>query len=97
MPIAEKDVRLSATGRLHTTQLCRLPRDRASQLEESLGVAYLQKAGAVLYQDFVFPRPLSCRRGAAGTAERRSEKGREYFLRYLKREPSDGEVRGSLT
>ncbi len=32
--------------------------DRVPQLEESLGVAYLQKAGSTLFQHFVFPKPL---------------------------------------
>jgi tetratricopeptide (TPR) repeat protein len=69
--------------------------NRAPQLEESLGVAYLQKAGAVLYQDFVFPRPLPA--DAAPEPQKEDlKKAAEYFLRYLKREPSDGEVRWLL-
>jgi len=69
--------------------------DKAPQLEESLGVAYLQKAGSVLYRDFVFPRALP----ASAVHEPQREdlrKAAEYFLRYLKREPADGEVRWLL-
>ncbi|HXB71377.1 MAG TPA: FG-GAP-like repeat-containing protein, partial [Candidatus Acidoferrales bacterium] len=69
--------------------------DKAPQLEESLGVAYLQKAGSVLYKDFVFPRPLAA--SAVHELQREDLKqAAEYFLRYLKREPADGEVRWLL-
>ena len=63
--------------------------------EESLGVAYLQRAGSVLYQDFVFPRALA----AAMVREPQKQdlqKAAELFLRYLKREPGDFEVRWLL-
>ena len=69
--------------------------DRAAQFEESLGVAYLHKAGLVLYQDFVFPRPLA--RGMVREPQRLDlKRAQGYFLRYLKREPADGEVRWLL-
>ncbi len=69
--------------------------EKAPQLEESLGVAHLQKAGSVLYGDFVFPHALSA--NAVGEPQKEDlKKAAEYFLKYLKREPADGEVRWLL-
>ena len=68
--------------------------ERAPQFEESIGVAYLQRAGSALYKDYVFPKPIT---PAPPQQQRRDlAKAAEYFLRYLKREPSDGEVRWLL-
>jgi len=69
--------------------------DRVPQLEESLGVAYLHRAGSTLYKEFVFPRPVPS--GVAGEAQKADlKKAAEHFLRYLKHEPTDGEVRWLL-
>jgi len=69
--------------------------DRVPQLEESLGVAYLHRAGRVLYPAFIFPRPM--RSGTIGEAQREDlKKAAEHFLRYLQRDPNDGEVRWLL-
>ena len=69
--------------------------DRIPQLEESLGVAHLHRAGMTLYKDFVFPRPL-----AAASVQRPQKddlkKAADYFMRFLKRDPADGEVRWML-
>ena len=69
--------------------------DRVPQLEESLGIAHLHRAGMTLYKDFVLPIPLP----AATLQQPQREdlkKASEYFLRYLKHEPADGEVRWLL-
>jgi hypothetical protein len=68
--------------------------ERAPQLEESIGVAHLQRAGLELYKDFVFPRALIKTLTPSQAEDLRQ--AREYFLRYLKRTPDDGEVRWLL-
>jgi hypothetical protein len=69
--------------------------DRVPQLEEALGVAHLHRAGMTLYKDFVFPQPLAA--GAIQPPQKEDlKKAAEYFLRYLKHDPSDGEVRWLL-
>ena len=68
--------------------------ERLAQMEESIGVVYLQRAGLTLFQDFFFPRPLNTKL----TAEQKSDlrDAAAYFSRYLKRVPEDGEVRWLL-
>lgn len=68
--------------------------ERAAQLEESLGVVYLQRAGLELYGRFIFPKPLK----VALTDQQKSDlrNAADYFSRYLKRIPDDGEVRWLL-
>jgi tetratricopeptide (TPR) repeat protein len=69
--------------------------ERVPQLEESLGVAYLHRAGKSLYQEFVLARPVPP--GVAGEAQKQDlKKAVEHFLRYLRHEPNDGEVRWLL-
>ena len=68
--------------------------ERAPRFEESLGVAYLQRAGSALYPRYVFPHALP------PEASRKQKEdlalAADYFLRCLKREPADGEVRWLL-
>ena len=68
--------------------------DRAPQMEEAIGVAYLQRAGLALYQHFIFPRALKTNL----TPQQREDlrHAADYFQRYLKRVPEDGEVRWLL-
>jgi tetratricopeptide (TPR) repeat protein len=68
--------------------------ERLAQMEESIGVVYLQRAGLTLFQDFIFPRPLYTKL----TAQQKSDlhEAAAYFIRYLKRVPDDGEVRWLL-
>ena len=54
----------------------------------------MQRAGSALYKDYVFPKPLTS--AATPQQKRDLNKAAEYFIRYLKREPSDGEVRWLL-
>ncbi|MCU1328355.1 MAG: PpiC-type peptidyl-prolyl cis-trans isomerase [Bryobacterales bacterium] len=64
--------------------------DRVPQIQEALGVAYLQRAGRTLYGSYVFPRSLPRTKNAdLDEAARR-------FTSYLEREPADGEVRWLL-
>lgn len=68
--------------------------ERAPQFEESIGVAYLQRAGSALYKNYVFPTTVN----AVVSREQKNDlqHATEYFLRYLKRDPHDGEVRWLL-
>jgi FG-GAP-like repeat/ASPIC and UnbV/PPIC-type PPIASE domain len=68
--------------------------ERAPQMEEAIGVAYLQRAGLALYGDFVFPRSLKTEL----TPQQKDDlhNAADYFARYLKRVPADGEVRWLL-
>ena len=74
--------------------LAKLP-EQAAQLEESLGVSYLHRAGTRLYETFVFPVPVNPR-----TVNRQQkadlEKAADYFGRCLKRQPDNMEVRWLL-
>ena len=90
----EMDEAIRGWQAAYETALTNFP-DKAAQFEESIGVAFLQKAGTALFQDFVFPRPLPA---AAVQAPQRQDlqRAQAYFLRYLKREPGDGEVRWLL-
>ena len=68
--------------------------ERAPQFEESIGVAYLQRAGSALYKDYVFPNSMY----AVASKQQRADLSHaaDYLIRYLKREPADGEVRWLL-
>jgi hypothetical protein len=68
--------------------------ERLPQIEESIGVAFLQRAGLALFQDFVFPKPLHTNL----TAQQRDDlhNAADYFVRCLSRVPDDGEVRWLL-
>jgi tetratricopeptide (TPR) repeat protein len=69
--------------------------NRVPQLEESLGVAHLHRAGMALYKRFIFPVPLT----PASLDDPQKDdlaKASEYFRRYLKRVPNDGEVKWLL-
>jgi tetratricopeptide (TPR) repeat protein len=69
--------------------------DRAPQLEEALAIAYLHRAGGSLYQNFALGYPL--RAAAVGESQKQDlQHALELFLRYLKRDPGDGEVRWLL-
>ena len=69
--------------------------EQMPQLEEALGVCHLHRAGTKLYDLFVFPRPLSAR--AVGKQEKSDlDKAAGYFLRCLKRQPDNIEVRWLL-
>lgn len=68
--------------------------ERVPQFDESIGVAYLQRAGSGLYRNYVFPSTQ-----IAPVSEQQADDlhhAAEYFLQYLKREPADGEVRWLL-
>ena len=68
--------------------------DRIPQMEEGIGVGYLQRAGLTLYKDYVFPHALH----AKLSSEQKSDLALaiDYFERYLKKVPADGEVRWLL-
>lgn len=68
--------------------------DRVPQMEESLGVIYLQRAGLTLFQNFVFPRSLKMNL----TEQQKDDlhNAADHFVRYLKLVPEDGEVRWLL-
>ena len=68
--------------------------DRVPQMDETIGVYYLQRAGRELYGKFVFPHALRGALTAGQAADLRA--AAEYFLRYLKVAPGDGEVRWLL-
>ena len=59
--------------------------EQSAQIEESLGVSYLHRAGARLYETFVFPVPVSPR--TVNPQQKADlEKAAEYFGRVLKRQ-----------
>ena len=70
-------------------------RDRVPQLEEALAIAYLHRAGGSLYQEFALGHPAPA--AAVGETQKQDlQKASELFLRYLQRDPTDGEVRWLL-
>lgn len=64
--------------------------DRVPQIQEALGVAYLQRAGRTLYGSYVFPRALPRSQNPD------LEAAAKWFTTYLERDPADGEVRWLL-
>jgi hypothetical protein len=69
--------------------------DRVPHLEEALAIAYLHRAGGLLYQELILGRPV--RAGAVGETQKQDlQHASELFLRYLQRDPGDGEVRWLL-
>ena len=68
--------------------------ERLAQIEESIGVVYLQRAGLALFQDFIFPRTLNTKLTPAQKSDLHDAAA--YFIRYLNRVPDDGEVRWLL-
>ncbi len=68
---------------------------QAAVLEESLGVAYLHRAGEGLYDKFVFPVPM---KATAVTPAQKADlaKAAEYFLKVLNSQPDNTEVKWLL-
>ena len=61
---------------------------QAAVLEEALGVAYLHRAGATLYDTFVFPRPMNPTN--VGPQQKADlEKAASYFLDSLEHSPDN--------
>jgi tetratricopeptide (TPR) repeat protein len=68
--------------------------ERVPQMDEAIGVGYLQRAGLTLYKDFIFPHALHTN---LSHQEKEDLQGAvTNFLSYLKRVPNDGEVRWLL-
>jgi FG-GAP-like repeat/ASPIC and UnbV len=68
--------------------------ERLPQMEEAIGVLFLQRAGLTLYKSFIFPHPLH----TMLSKEQKDDLNgaATYFQLYLKRVPEDGEVRWLL-